>query len=223
MDATNQRFAYRCLPLNIANAYGWEVLCNAGFLAMWWGGEGLDSIVIEPGPRHHRSGDQLFWPRHPHLPSTVPVQYRAGRRADGAGADQPAKGWYRRALRRDRNRLVAVQLHHELDVHPAGHAGPLREGRALFSTFFQCGAARSKTSSRSLRCSLPTLTSSASTITWTASRERFNVDLKQPGSEAQSDKWQKLYSRGLAPDGTQAATESHRTRLRLQPFKAPRR
>ena len=22
MDATNQRFAYRCLPLNIANAYG---------------------------------------------------------------------------------------------------------------------------------------------------------------------------------------------------------
>jgi hypothetical protein len=59
--------------------------------------------------------------------------------------------------------------------------------------------------------------------TWTASRERFNVDLKQPGSEAQSDKWQKLYYRGLAPDGTQARTESHRTRLRLQPFKAPRR
>ena len=35
MEATNQRYAYRCLPLNIANAYGWEVLCNAGFLAMW--------------------------------------------------------------------------------------------------------------------------------------------------------------------------------------------
>ena len=50
MEATNQRFAYRCLPLNIANAYGWEVLCNAGFLAMWWGGESLDSIVIEPDP-----------------------------------------------------------------------------------------------------------------------------------------------------------------------------
>jgi hypothetical protein len=44
---------------------------------------------------------------------------------------------------------------------------------------------------------------------WTASRERFNVDLKQPGSDAQSDKWQKLYYRGLSPDGTQAATESH--------------
>jgi hypothetical protein len=53
--------------------------------------------------------------------------------------------------------------------------------------------------------------------TWTASRERFNVDLKQ------SDKWQKLYYRGLSPDGAPAAAETHRTRLRLQPFKAPRR
>ena len=28
---------------------------------------------------------------------------------------------------------------------------------------------------------------------WTASRARFNIDLNRPGSEAQSDKWQKLY------------------------------
>ena len=44
MEATNQRFAYRCLPLNIASAYGWEVLCNASFLAMWTGGSGIDAI-----------------------------------------------------------------------------------------------------------------------------------------------------------------------------------
>jgi hypothetical protein len=24
MDATRQRFAYSCLPLNIANGYGWD-------------------------------------------------------------------------------------------------------------------------------------------------------------------------------------------------------
>jgi hypothetical protein len=57
---------------------------------------------------------------------------------------------------------------------------------------------------------------------WTASRARFNIDLKQPGSEAQSDKWHKLYYRGLAPDGAPAAAEAHRPRLRLRPFKAPR-
>jgi hypothetical protein len=58
---------------------------------------------------------------------------------------------------------------------------------------------------------------------WTASRARFNIDLKQPGSDAQSDKWQKLYYRGLGPAGAPPATEAHRTRLRLKPFKPPRR
>lgn len=28
MDATDDRFAYRCLPLNIANQHGWWLLCT---------------------------------------------------------------------------------------------------------------------------------------------------------------------------------------------------
>jgi uncharacterized protein DUF6065 len=35
MDATNQRFAYRCLPVNIANAHGWEILCPTSFTMNW--------------------------------------------------------------------------------------------------------------------------------------------------------------------------------------------
>ena len=58
---------------------------------------------------------------------------------------------------------------------------------------------------------------------WTASRARFNIDLKQPGSDAPSDKWQKLYYRGLGPDSAQTAAEAHRTRLRLKPLKKPPR
>ena len=50
MDRFIDRHAYRCLPLNIANAYGWEVLCNSSFLAMWTGGSGIDAILIEPEP-----------------------------------------------------------------------------------------------------------------------------------------------------------------------------
>ena len=33
MDATHQQFAYRCLPLAIANAHGWEVTCVCDFEA----------------------------------------------------------------------------------------------------------------------------------------------------------------------------------------------
>src|SRR5215470_1977302 len=50
MDATDRRFAYRCLPLNIANAHGWEILCPAGFTAIWDGGGGKDAVQVQADP-----------------------------------------------------------------------------------------------------------------------------------------------------------------------------
>src|SRR5277367_4965853 len=41
MDGTQLSFAYRCLPLNIANAHGWEILSPVGFEAIWNGGPNL--------------------------------------------------------------------------------------------------------------------------------------------------------------------------------------
>jgi Family of unknown function (DUF6065) len=46
MDATDQRYAYRCLPLSIANASGWEVLAPVGFEATWRGDDAHDAIRI---------------------------------------------------------------------------------------------------------------------------------------------------------------------------------
>jgi len=159
MEATSQRFAYRCLPLNIANAYGWEVLCNAGFLAMWWGGEGLDSIVIEPDPgtiapaiSHFGHGILTF-----HLPCLFSTE---------PGAELMVQG----PINRPKDGIAALSGVIERSPYSFTGCSPGRARRSasrrasLIVTFFQCGAARSKTSSRSLRCSLPTLTSSASTI-----------------------------------------------------------
>jgi hypothetical protein len=53
---------------------------------------------------------------------------------------------------------------------------------------------------------------------WHASRRHFNAELKQPGSAAQAERWQKLYYRGLDAEGEPAAVDDHRTRLRVQPF-----
>ena len=92
MEATNQRYAYRCLPLNIANAYGWEVLCNAG-LPRDVERQDHERRDHHPGrSRHDGARHQPFRPWHPDLPSAVPIPHRARRRADGAGADQPAEG-----------------------------------------------------------------------------------------------------------------------------------
>lgn len=50
MDDTPQAYAYRCLPLNIANAHGWEVLSPCGFEAEWNGGPAVHDVVVRPDP-----------------------------------------------------------------------------------------------------------------------------------------------------------------------------
>lgn len=47
MDNTPESFAARCLPLNIANAHGWEVLTPMGFNSYWKGGSGTENVIIE--------------------------------------------------------------------------------------------------------------------------------------------------------------------------------
>ena len=37
MTDSPESFAYRCLPLNIANAHGWEILSPCAFAAQWNG------------------------------------------------------------------------------------------------------------------------------------------------------------------------------------------
>ena len=46
MDATPGSFAYRCLPLTMANSHGWEILCPANFEISWNGGENQNDIEI---------------------------------------------------------------------------------------------------------------------------------------------------------------------------------
>jgi Family of unknown function (DUF6065) len=49
MDSTRARYAYRCLPLTIANSMGWELLSPVKVTAEWNGGPELADIVIDAG------------------------------------------------------------------------------------------------------------------------------------------------------------------------------
>jgi hypothetical protein len=60
MDETNQAFAYRCLPLNIANAHGWEFLTGGAFSARWDGGEGSQAIDIRSSAAPHARPTSIF-------------------------------------------------------------------------------------------------------------------------------------------------------------------
>jgi len=50
MDATPEAFAYRCLPLNIANAHGWEILNPVAFQAYWRGGTSTSDVILRLPP-----------------------------------------------------------------------------------------------------------------------------------------------------------------------------
>ena len=44
MDMTSERFAYRCIPLSIANSSGWEIALPFAFEAAWYGGDDTNTI-----------------------------------------------------------------------------------------------------------------------------------------------------------------------------------
>lgn len=62
MDDTPDSFAYRCLPLAIANTHGWEVLSPLTFEARWNGGNGADAIEIRvlAGDREFEHPSSIF-------------------------------------------------------------------------------------------------------------------------------------------------------------------
>ena len=55
MDATPDRFAYRCLPLSIANATGWELVLDVDLRAYWNGGSQTGDLKVEAVHAHQAS------------------------------------------------------------------------------------------------------------------------------------------------------------------------
>jgi hypothetical protein len=53
MDETTQRFAYRCTPLSIANASGWEILTPCAFTATWNGDPAPKGVTLQSSDNEH--------------------------------------------------------------------------------------------------------------------------------------------------------------------------
>src|SRR5262245_45441432 len=54
MDETTDHYAYRCIPLSIANASGWELALPFAFSAAWHGGVNQGDIqIVSHDPRAH--------------------------------------------------------------------------------------------------------------------------------------------------------------------------
>jgi len=62
MDKTHQKFPYRCLPLVIANSFGWDVINPTSFMAVWNGGSlPSDVKIVFPTPGRRSSIPQAHF------------------------------------------------------------------------------------------------------------------------------------------------------------------
>jgi len=217
MDATPERYAYRCLPLNIANAHGWELLCASAFTASWNGGAGLDSITIaadaatrSPAVTHFGSGVLTF-----HVPCVFRTE---------PGFDLLVQG----PMNSPKDGIAALSAIVETDWAPytftmnwiftrPNMAVHFERGEPFCHVFpIPRGMLEQLTPELHIISEEPTL--KQLNDEWEFRRIMFNTDLKRPGTQAQNEKWQKLYYRGLNPDGTPSRIRDHRTRIRLKPF-----
>jgi hypothetical protein len=216
MEATSERFAYRCLPLNIANAHGWEILCASGFSAVWTGGTNKDAINIVPDPGtaapaagHFGFGVLTFF---------VPCLFRTQR-----GCDLMIQG----PINRPKDAISALSGVMEADWAPYSFTmnwqftrprTPVRfEKGEPFCHVFPIKRAELESVQPEIRLMSEEPELRRQYQAWEFSRTGFVSDLKQPGSQAKAEKWQKLYQRGVDMDGRRGIAD-HRTRQRLRAF-----
>lgn len=220
MDATPGRHPYRCLPLTIANAHGWQVLTPQTFIASWDGGEGKEAVHIvndlsaadgdhEPNATSHFGNGVLTFS------------------IDGLFRTDPGYDlWVGGPINEFKDGIQPLTGIVETDWSPftftmnwkftRSNKPVVFEKEEPFCMLFPLArGALEQVEPHFVDLSVdPELESEYRT--WSKSRDRFNADLEVEGSTAGELLWQKHYMRGETFGGLKSA--QHRTRIQLPEF-----
>ncbi len=218
MDATEDGFAYRCLPLNIANAHGWFILNTVPFVAQWDGGDLLSSIDLRPLEKE--SDRPLALSHFGHGVLTFHIQ---GLFRTEPGFDLIVTGPYN-ALKDGIQSLTGVV---ESDWAPftftmnwkftRKHTPARFERDEPICMIYPIARGAIESVEPEFRSLDDDPSFQQAYLDWSARRLAFNAALAEEGSQAQREKWQKEYFRGSS--SRSGAPPDHRTKLRAKPFK----
>jgi len=216
MDDTQDRFAYRCLPLSIANQTGWEVLSPAGFAASWNGKDGLDAISI----KFDEESSPLIGSHFGHgvLTFTLGYLFRT---------TKAHNLWVKGPTNQFKDGISALEGIIETDWTPFTFTMNWQFTRKKHKVHFEkdepictllpyprhyIGKFDPK---------LKVINENAKVynqyVAWKDDREQFLRDLKDPDSEAVKEGWQKTYMKGEDQFGKVFA--GHQTKVRTADFK----
>lgn len=219
MDETPDSYAYRCLPLAIANAHGWEVLSPCGFEARWNGGVGADSVEIrlDPGADPAKGPVSLF--------GSGTITFHI----EGIFRTSPGWNlWIGGPPNGAKDGIAPLGGVIETDWSPytftmnwrftrPGHWVRFEENEA-FCFFFpvQRGVVEKVTPKLKPMEDAPDLLSAFRG--WSAARNAFQEWVKKTQPKKAADQWQKLYYRGLDPLGNPGPAD-HEAKLRPGAFR----
>lgn len=219
MDATPERFAYRCLPLALANQHGWEVITPKAFTASWNGGHRPDdvSLVFDEPPEERQSAGPLANFGNGVLTFDLHFLLRT------------PPGW---------NILVTGPIN-GIKHGIAPLTGVIETDWSPYSftmnwRFTQPGSIRFETGEavaaffpvrRDMFDRIEPVIEDLHTdpktykqfMVWRESRADFAERLAALEDSAVAQKWQKAYYRGLRPDGSPGG-ENHKIKLRVKAF-----
>jgi hypothetical protein len=219
MQATASAFAYRCLPLNIANAHGWFILNEAPLVAQWNGTDALDAIRIDAMPTDDTPLLASSHFGHGVLTFTVGGLFRTE-----PGYDLLVTG----PINCVKDGIQPLTGIVETDWSPFTFTMNWLFTRKQTPVAFERGDPICmiypvpRNMIEQIEPEFRALSSDPEAERayreWSESRVKFNADLKVEGSDAQSRKWQKDYFSGRSEIPVKAPAD-HRTKLRAKPFR----
>lgn len=218
MDATPESFAYRCLPLSISNAHGWEIGSPCGFWARWDGGSGTENVEVrlDPGTTPHNAAVSLF--------GQATVTFHV------AGLFRTSPGWnlwIGGSPNHAKDGIAPLSGVIETDWSPYSFTMNWRFTRPNhwvrfdvdepIAFFFpvQRGAVDQVHPRYAPIGDAPDLKRQFEA--WSRSRDAFQKRMREDPPALPADRWQKLYYRGVDADGCPGAPD-HQSKLRCHPF-----
>lgn len=215
MERTRNRFAYRCLPLTIANQSGWDLLCPASFTAVWNGGDSIHDLYVKSD---HPAPGALSHFGHGILTFEVSLLFRTS----------PGHNlWVKGPPNLPKDGICALEGVVETDWSTASFTMNWKLTRVQHKVEFVEGEpfCRVLPYPRHYLDRFDTAMLQLSEAPdvreryerWRTRRTQFNEDLKSDGSDAQRAGWQKDYHHGRDSHGDQFV--DHETKVRVAPFR----
>jgi hypothetical protein len=216
MDQTQQRYAYRCLPLTLANQVGWVIGNPTGFTVYWNGGPRPEDVILtfdNDRPEKRISG--LFG--HGVVTFNMPYLFRT---------PENINLWVKGPTNSPKDGIHALEGIVETDWTAASFTMNWKLTRASHVVRFEAGepicmvVPVPRGLIDSLQPEKQSLDSDPATAEayrrWSADRDEFHRLIKSGDLPAIERGWQKDYFHGRDPG--RERVDTHQTKLTVRPF-----